>query len=249
VIPNRKMFALFSNWAKDGSRPECRATIDNNELSIFGPIVSAEDSAWLGDMFGPVIDDASVKAELGKLKAGSPLKVLINSPGGDVWTGMSIRSLLRAHSGQVDIYVTGIAASIASIIAMGGDSVTMTPGSTMMIHSAWTVAAGNARELRAIAENLDVANENIIGIYAARAKVSREELSAMLDKDSYMTAEKATELGFSDRVAELPKAAANGATSRAAAQIQPTAMSRLFLNTGRTLIDAGQAMSDRRKRQ
>lgn len=105
----------------------------------------------------------------------SDITVRINSYGGEVFDGVAIYNALVSHPASIAVQVDGIAASAASVIAMAGDSVTMQPGSTMMIHDAWGGCMGNAADMRATAEILDLLSENIAGIYAARAGGTQAE--------------------------------------------------------------------------
>src|SRR5690606_35769460 len=124
--------------------------------------------------------------------------VRINSPGGDVFAGVSIMNMLKDREGEVTGIVDGLAASIASVIAMAGDKVIMNTGSMMMIHNAWSMAVGDSNELRKLADQLDKIGDSIIDVYATRTGLSKDELKAMLDAETWMGAEEAVELGFAD---------------------------------------------------
>jgi ATP-dependent protease ClpP protease subunit len=128
----------------------------------------------------------------------------INSPGGEVWEGLSILNMLRAHKATVTAVVDAIAASAASFVAAGCDEVVMSPGTQMMIHSPSGGAWGNAVEMRKIADVLDGIEASIVEIYTAKA--GEKDWKTLLADDTYLTADAAVELGLADRVAVIPDA-------------------------------------------
>lgn len=136
------------------------------------------------------------------------IDVHINSGGGSVSQGIAIYNSLKQHDGQVNVFVDGLAASIASVIALAGDTVTMAEGSLLMVHLPWTQIAGNAEDLRKEAEVLDQHKETLIDIYASNSQLGRDEIEAMLSKETWLTAEEAYELGLITTIAgELKQAA------------------------------------------
>ena len=130
--------------------------------------------------------------------------VRINSPGGDVMAGAEIYSALKEHSlnghGRVRVEITALAASAASVIAMAGDEIAMYPTSYMMIHNPWSIAIGDAKEMRKTARTLDVISEGLINAYQQRTGKSRDELKRMLENETWMSAGTAVEQGFADEV-------------------------------------------------
>ena len=138
--------------------------------------------------------------------------VRINSPGGDVMAGAEIYSALREHSmngrGRVKVIVTALAASAASVIAMAGDEILMSPTAYMMIHNPWTMAAGDAKEMRKAAKTLDVITEGLINAYQIRTGKSRDELKRMLEAETWMSAATCVAEGFADGVIGMEGAAA-----------------------------------------
>ena len=134
------------------------------------------------------------------------LTVYINSPGGDVMAGAEIYTALREHSengkGKVTVIVSGIAASAASVVAMAGDTVLMSPVAYMMIHNPWSYVSGDAKELRHTADVLDVIAEGIINAYERRTGKSRDELTAMLEAETYMSAQTCVDEGFADGITD-----------------------------------------------
>tara|TARA_R110000803_G_scaffold199398_1_gene263440 strand:+ start:231 stop:953 length:723 start_codon:yes stop_codon:yes gene_type:complete len=136
------------------------------------------------------------------------IDVHINSGGGSVSQGIAIYNSLKQHDGQVNVFVDGLAASIASVIALAGDTVTMAEGSLLMVHLPWTQIAGNAEDLRKEAEVLDQHKETLIDIYASNSPLGRDEIEAMLSEETWLTAEEAYELGLITTIAgELKQAA------------------------------------------
>jgi ATP-dependent Clp endopeptidase proteolytic subunit ClpP len=133
----------------------------------------------------------------------------INSPGGDVSDGLTIYNYLRNHAAKVTVTVEGIAASIASVIAMAGDEIIMGVGTTMMVHNPWTWASGNAASFRKVADDLEVITKGLLDAYALKTGKTHDELKALLDGETYLTAQEAVEFGFADRLdVELSAAAA-----------------------------------------
>ena len=132
------------------------------------------------------------------------IEVRLNSPGGSVWDGTAIMNALRAHRARVEVFVDGIAASIASVIAMGGDEIIMSRGSQMMIHRGSTITWGNASDLRKDAAVLDKIDSNIAGIYAARAGGDAEDWLALMEAETWYNAAEAVDAGLADRTDEPP---------------------------------------------
>lgn len=159
---------------------------------------------WYGDEVTP----EEFRNELRQMKGD--LTVHINSQGGDVFAGVTIYNALKDYGkGKVTVKVDGLAASIASVVAMAGDEIIMSPGSMMMIHNPWSMGVGSAEELRRAADTLDEIREAILPIYTDRSGQSEDTVQELMDNETWMTAEKAVELGFADVVqkakAEQPK--------------------------------------------
>lgn len=128
------------------------------------------------------------------------LDVYINSPGGDVYDGIAIRNALRQHSAHIVTHVDGLAASAASFIAAAGDEVVMGENAELMVHDAWTIALGNATDLRAIADELDGISDNIAAMYAKKAGGDAAEWRAVMKAETWYSAEEAVAAGLADRV-------------------------------------------------
>lgn len=131
------------------------------------------------------------------------ITVHINSPGGDVFDGVAILNTLRSHPATVDVVVDGLAASAASFIAMAGDTVTMMPNASMMIHDASGVCMGNTADMVAMADLLDKISDNIASVYATRAGGSVNQWREVMRGEAWYTADEAVEAGLADRVGEL----------------------------------------------
>jgi ATP-dependent Clp endopeptidase proteolytic subunit ClpP len=126
--------------------------------------------------------------------------VRINSPGGDVFEGAAIYNALRRLKGDVEVHVDGLAASMASVIAMAGDKIVMGEASMMMIHNPWSFAIGEAEDMRKQADVLDKVKASILKAYTKRSGKSEEDVSALMDAETWLTAEEAVAEGFADEV-------------------------------------------------
>lgn len=136
------------------------------------------------------------------------VELRVNSEGGDVFEGYAIYSAIKRYKGRVTAYVDGLAASAASYLILAADEVVMGEASCLFIHQAWTLTVGNADELRATAEQLDVLDEQIIGIYTSHCNRDEEEVRATLKATKMFGAAEAVEWGFASRIDEGLKAAA-----------------------------------------
>lgn len=130
------------------------------------------------------------------------MNVLINSPGGDTFAGADMYAALREYSasrGRVRCFITGVAASAASIVAMAGDEIIMSPSGLMMIHDPWTCVCGNAAEMREMADVLDIVRDGVAAAYVARTGKTAAEIRDMMARERWMTASAAIADGFADR--------------------------------------------------
>ena len=180
----------FWNWAEPASKVEGAS---NNERALYlnGPIA---EETWWGDEQTP----AAFKKEL--LAGNGPVTVWINSPGGDVFAAAQIYNMLMEYTGAVTVKIDGIAASAASIIAMAGGEVLMSPVSMLMIHNPSTIAWGDSEEMLRAKALLDEVKESIINSYELKTGLSRTKLSHLMDNETWMNANKAVELGFADQI-------------------------------------------------
>ena len=174
----------FWNWLKNEETGQ-------RDLWLEGPI--AEES-WFGDEVTPAI----FKEELNSGKG--PIRLHINSPGGDCVAASMIYTMLMDYPGDVTVQIDGMAASAASVIAMAGSLVSMSPTSIMMVHNPLTVAFGDAAEMQKAISLLDEVKESIINAYQIKTGMSRADLGKLMDEETWMNARKAKELGFCDEV-------------------------------------------------
>ncbi len=184
---------------------EFRAAAGNpkvGELLLYGFI---SNYSWFGDEVTAKQFAEDLKA-LGDI---DELTVYINSPGGDVWAGQAIHSQLKRHKANITVYVDGLAASIASVVAMAGDTVIMPKNSMMMVHQPWAWTAGNAKDFREYADHLDKVATTIVATYLEKTGLEEEEIIKFMDEEKWMDAEEAVELGFADKVDEEKKIAAS----------------------------------------
>lgn len=128
------------------------------------------------------------------------ITVWINSPGGDCVAAAQIYNMLSEYPGKVTVKIDGLAASAASVIAMAGNEVYMSPVSMMMIHNPATIAFGDHNEMEKAIELLDAVKESIINAYVIKTGLSRAKLSHLMDAETWMDANKAVELGFADSI-------------------------------------------------
>jgi ATP-dependent Clp endopeptidase proteolytic subunit ClpP len=173
------------------------AGADTAEISIFDEI-----GAW-GISAKDFITDLKAKAA-GATKA----TLLINSNGGDVFQGWAIFNALKSSGLDITVKVMGIAASMASVVAMAGKRIEMPANSMMMVHNASSGLFGDAENMRAVADVLDKIDNSIVAAYAARTGKSEDEVRALMSADSYLTAAECVELGFADEVTGAAKVTA-----------------------------------------
>jgi ATP-dependent protease ClpP protease subunit len=150
--------------------------------------------SWLG-----MIDAKSVARAIKDAGDVTKIDVHINSPGGDVWEGLAIHNMLKDHEAKVNVKVDGVAASSASVIAMAGDTVTIPKNALFMIHNPWTFAMGYESDLRKTADVLAKHKTAIIESYKAKTTKSDEEISKLMDDETWFTGAEAVEAGFADK--------------------------------------------------
>lgn len=176
----------FWNWT----------VINNDEkteriLTLSGVI--AEES-WFDDEVTPKI----FRDEL--MSGEGDITVWINSPGGDCIAAAQIYNMLLEYKGNVTIKIDGIAASAASVVAMAGNKVIMSPVSMLMIHNPMTMAAGDTTEMKKAISMLTEVKESIINAYELKTGMSRDKIAKLMDAETWMDANKAVELGFADEI-------------------------------------------------
>lgn len=195
---SQKKFWIWRNQADSGAGGDSdgKEKTSARELEIYGTI--AEES-WFDDDITP----AMFREEL--FAGSGPITVWINSPGGDCIAASQIYTMLMDYKGDVTVKIDGIAASAASVIAMAGTEVLMSPTSLIMVHNPATVAIGDHEDMKKAISMLDEVKESIINAYEIKTGLSRDSLSKLMDAETWMNANKAVELGFADGVLEDEK--------------------------------------------
>ena len=173
----------FWNWIKDSD--------ETRTLRLEGPI--DEESFW-GDEITPQMFRDELNAGEGDVT------VWINSPGGNVFAAAEIYTMLKDYKGSITVKIDAIAASAASVVAMAGDVVQMSPVAMLMIHDPSTVAMGNTKDMEKAIEVLNEVKESIINAYASKSGLSHARIANLMSNETWMNAKKAVELGFADEV-------------------------------------------------
>ena len=173
----------FWNWIHDDG--------GGRVLRLEGPIDS--ENFW-GDEITPQMFREDLEAEDGDVT------VWINSPGGNVFAAAEIYTMLKDYAGKVTVKVASLAASAASVVAMAGDTVQMSPTALLMLHDPSTVAMGNARDMEKAIAALNEVKEAIVNAYAAKSGLRRGRIADLMSEETWLNAKKAVELGFADEV-------------------------------------------------
>ena len=174
----------FWNWVRNEDTGS-RTLVLNGQIS---------DETWFGDEVTPGLFREELNAGEGDVT------VWINSPGGDVFAAAQIYNMLMEYPGNVDVRIDGIAASAASVIAMAGNRVSMSPVAMMMIHNPMTVAMGDKKVMQQAIDMLDEIKESIINAYELKTGQTRTKIAHMMDAETWFNAKKAVELGFADDI-------------------------------------------------
>lgn len=165
-------------------------------INIYGDITS-----WAWEELGEV-SAVNLSKQLDALGDVSKINVYINSYGGEVAEGLAIYNALKRHNAKVVTYCDGFACSIASVIFMAGDERVMNDSSLLMIHNAWTMAIGNADDLRKQADDLEKITQASVIAYKTHSTLSEEEIKALMDKETWILPEEAMEYGFATSIAK-----------------------------------------------
>ena len=181
MVTDRPQWYQIRNAAPTDSGPA--------ELLIYDEIDS-----WFG------VAAEQLARDISALDDTRELVVRINSPGGNVYDGVAILNSLRGHPGKVTVVIDGLAASAASVIAMGGDEIVMNRNSELMIHNGHGVAMGGAEDMRRMADRLEAVNANLATIYAERAGGTPEDWRAVMAAETWYSAEEAVAAGLADRI-------------------------------------------------
>lgn len=196
--------------ANTGRIPGVKSDISVKALKAWNPELRASsesgksDDATISildtigeDWYGEGVTVKRIAAALRNID-GRDVTVYINSPGGDLFEGLGIYSLLREYDGHVTVKILGLAASAASIIALAADDVQISRSGFFMIHNAWVCACGDKNAFREVADWLQPFDETLISIYKARTGISEKELAKLMDQETWIGGEKAVDQGFAD---------------------------------------------------
>ena len=173
--------------------------------------VSASGELLLYGDIGDYWDDNDALSVVQQLESinSDEITVRIHSAGGLITEGLAIYNRLKESKAKITVHIDGLAASMASVVAMSGDKIVMPDNALMMIHKPWNMAVGDAEEMRKIADSLDVFEESILKIYMSKTNLSKDALQTMLSDETWLSAEQAIEYGFADELSEPIKAAAS----------------------------------------
>ncbi len=178
----------FWNWVRNEDTG-ARTLVLNGQIS---------DETWYGDEVTPGLFREELNAGEGDIT------VWINSPGGDVFAAAQIYNMLREYPDKVEVRIDGMAASAASVVAMAGDKISMSPVAMMMIHNPSTIAMGDAADFKEAIAMLQEVKESIINAYETKTLMARDKISRMMDNTTWMNAKKALELKFCDEILFAP---------------------------------------------
>ncbi|GAB6423375.1 hypothetical protein bcgnr5372_28100 [Bacillus luti] len=179
---------------KINKRFEVMNKAESNEADMY--LYGSIGSGWFAD-----ISSSEIRRKLGNINAET-IHVHINSPGGDVFESIAIHNLFKNHKATIIIHIDGLAASGASVIAMAADKVIMPKNTMLMIHKAWTFAAGNAEQLRKVANDLEKIDTAVTESYTSRFVGERSELETLLAEETWLTAEECLALGLCDEIVD-----------------------------------------------
>ena len=173
----------FWNWIRDDT--------GGRVLRLEGPI---DDESFWGDEVTPKAFRDELESE------GGDITVWINSPGGNVFAAAEIYTMLKEYAGAVTVRIASIAASAASVVAVAGDKVQMSPTALLMIHDPMTIAMGNTKDMEQAIKTLDEVKESIINAYVNKTGLRRNKIAELMSNETWMNAKKALELGFADEI-------------------------------------------------
>ncbi len=192
--------SLKSLLQANRKRGEFRA--EGDTIFLYDVIVGSDDEAeWWGG-----VSPGAFARQLSGMSGTVHLRV--NSPGGDVFAGQAMAQAIREYADDIVVHVDGLAASAASYVAIAGSKVVMAPGAMLMIHDAWTFAIGNGEELRQTAALLDKIDGSIAEAYAAKSGKPAADFAALMDAETWFTAQEAIDQGLADEIAEESKSKA-----------------------------------------
>jgi ATP-dependent Clp endopeptidase proteolytic subunit ClpP len=184
---------------------------ENKQFRIENKDTHAE--IWMYDEIG--VWGVTAKSFADELKAAGDVKSLtlrLNSPGGDVFDGLAIYNTLLRHPANVSVEIDGVAASIASIIAMAGDTIAISPNAMVMIHDPWTVAMGGAEDFRKSADLLDQVKTSLVSTYQSKTGQSAAAISDKMSEETWFEAQEAIDFGLADVMTDAAAITASAVT-------------------------------------
>ena len=187
-IKNRK----FWHWIKNDAGESDTADTPTVRTLYLNGVIAAE--SWLDDDVTPQLFKDELESGTGDIE------VWLDSPGGDVMAATQIYNMLKNYKGKVTVKIDSLAASAASVVAMAGDEILMSPLSLMLVHNPLTIAAGNVNDMQKAIDMLDEVKESIINAYELKTGLSRAKISHLMDCETWLSAKKAVELHFADGI-------------------------------------------------
>lgn len=187
-MKNRK----FWHWIKNDAGESDTADTPTVRTLYLNGVIAAE--SWLDDDVTPQLFKDELESATGDIE------VWLDSPGGDVMAATQIYNMLKNYKGKVTVKIDSLAASAASVVAMAGDEILMSPLSLMLIHNPLTVAAGNVDDMQKAIDMLDEVKQSIINAYELKTGLSRAKISHLMDCETWLSAKKAVELHFADGI-------------------------------------------------
>ncbi len=181
--------------SKSTLRLNAKSGSDTAQMDMFGVV----GSDWWGD--GGITRDSFAKELKVIPQSVKRIDMRMSSPGGDVFEGRAIANLMSDHRCAFDINVIAECCSIATIIAMAGDSIHMSDGSVFLVHRCFTMAVGNSQELAKLSKDLELIDETMVQTYKKKTKMSEKDIINLMDQNRYMDANEAKKLGFVDSIA------------------------------------------------
>lgn len=192
---------MKNSWFSIKATAERAEVLIYDEIGLWG-VTAAE--------FVEQINSLNVKA----------IDLRLNTPGGSVFDGNAIFNAIKRHPAEVTVHIDGLAASMGSVIALAGDHVKMAANALYMIHNPWTIALGDAKEMRATADILDKLRDGLVGTYEGKTGMSREEVIAAMDAETWYSAEEAKAAGFVDELTNAKETKASATFKAAVARFK-----------------------------
>lgn len=189
-MKTNKLLQLLKDNARAEAAPAIRCEVSDTQADIY--VYDVIDSMWGASASGLVSALASA--------GDKTVHMHINSPGGDVFEARAMTAAIAAHPGTVIAHIDGVAASAASYLALAASEVRMTDGGLFMIHNAWTMAMGNASDFRSTADLLQKIDGTIAADYMRKTGKSADDIAALMDAETWMTAQEALDAGFIDAI-------------------------------------------------